>query len=466
VQLLTGILSPIYAALKPFDPITKKAGVFTLYLHTALAHVRSTIGKSFPTLKRICDDNIEGTIAALNRYFNSRTNNVCRTQSLINKEAMALMGFHEPDGRQPAEQLLFTEELVLCPCVARLGSLASDGLKAVVRFAFREAAVSASADPSSADVLEGPAADKFARARAATVAASSADGAALAAAAVVTADGAAPNNGVRTSDGAEQGGGTGDPRLTPAELAAQSADAAKQAAVDEQTAVEALVGVARVSLMLHVSVDTIRVGKSDEADSMEVELQRRLKQVQRRLFVCLCGCMTGRTESEVACEAVDGAAAAAAAAADAVEDTAADGAAAAATAAAEVDDTAADAAHAPGVGDGGSVVATDDAALAAEEAVAEMAVHEGDNGEDIGSAVIPDESAPVAGDRSLPCRTRTWRPSTRMKRTRAKATTAFRPSGVSGRARLALAAPHFYCRWRLKTRTSRPCCRRMTQSNS
>jgi len=47
-------------------------GVLDLCLHTALAHVRFTVGDAFPTLSYICDDNIEGTVAELNRYFNRR----------------------------------------------------------------------------------------------------------------------------------------------------------------------------------------------------------------------------------------------------------------------------------------------------------------------------------------------------------------------------------------------------------
>lgn len=52
-----GGIAWLNATLKPFDPQTKNSGVLNLYLHTALAHVRSTVGEAFPTVKLISDDN-------------------------------------------------------------------------------------------------------------------------------------------------------------------------------------------------------------------------------------------------------------------------------------------------------------------------------------------------------------------------------------------------------------------------
>ena len=369
LQLLAGVLSPIYATLKPLDPITKKAGVFNLYLHTALAHVRSTVGGAFASLKRICDDNIEGVIAALNRYFNMRTNNVSRCQSLINKEAMAEMGFHEPDGRQPAEQLLLTEEIVVCPCVARLGPSVKDGLTAVVCFACREAAVSVAADFSMA-VLEQSVASVVANAEAATAASAEALSAADAASDVAAAAAAVVAECARRTaatvgaavdlEGREVdvGGGMDDHGLTPmaalegvatrSERAATAAAAtAKQAATTMQAAIESLVGVVPFRLKLLLPVDKIRVAKSGEPASMEIKLQESLMQVQHRMKVCLCGTLTGREPSKVAEDAV-AAAEEAAEEAEASSDAATAASAAATTIAAAAAATSATAAAAAG----------------------------------------------------------------------------------------------------------------------
>ncbi|OSX77229.1 hypothetical protein BU14_0154s0005 [Porphyra umbilicalis] len=67
LQLPASFLAPMYAALKLFDPENKKAGVVNLYLHTALSHVRQSVGQAFATLVMVCDNNIEKTIAEMNR---------------------------------------------------------------------------------------------------------------------------------------------------------------------------------------------------------------------------------------------------------------------------------------------------------------------------------------------------------------------------------------------------------------
>jgi len=67
IQLTVAVLAPLFANLQPLDPVTKSAGVWNLYLHTALVHVRDRVFQAFPTLKLVCDHNIEGQISALNR---------------------------------------------------------------------------------------------------------------------------------------------------------------------------------------------------------------------------------------------------------------------------------------------------------------------------------------------------------------------------------------------------------------
>lgn len=138
LQLAATILSSLYAVLKHSDPGTKSSGVYNLYLHSAMAHVRATVGQAFPTAKYICDDNIEGMIASLNQYFRSRTNNVSRGESLVNKQAMDPMTFTQALGRDTAEQRIFTEKLIICPCVYHLASSVCDDVAATVEFAKTE----------------------------------------------------------------------------------------------------------------------------------------------------------------------------------------------------------------------------------------------------------------------------------------------------------------------------------------
>lgn len=138
LQLTASILSCLFVALKPFDPETKGSGVFNLYLHTALAHVRATVGSAFPTANLICDDNIEGTIAELNRYFNSRTNNASRGESLVNKEALQPMLCSTARGSVVAERKIFTETIVICTCVYKLAPSVKENINANIEYAMKE----------------------------------------------------------------------------------------------------------------------------------------------------------------------------------------------------------------------------------------------------------------------------------------------------------------------------------------
>lgn len=78
-------LELVYAILKPCDPQTKNAGVFHLYLHTALAHVRSTAREASPTVKTISGDNFEGKVSDTAKFFQPRPSNASRGESLVNK---------------------------------------------------------------------------------------------------------------------------------------------------------------------------------------------------------------------------------------------------------------------------------------------------------------------------------------------------------------------------------------------
>ncbi|OSX72878.1 hypothetical protein BU14_0397s0002, partial [Porphyra umbilicalis] len=141
------VASTLQLVAARWTPLPKKAGVWNLYLHTAMAHVRETIGEAVPTLNFICDDNIENTIAELNRFFNRRANNFSRGESIINKGALSPTQFKEPKGRDAANHMLFTQEVVMCPCVSKVRPTAIDDFKAVVRYACRDSSLTVTANP-------------------------------------------------------------------------------------------------------------------------------------------------------------------------------------------------------------------------------------------------------------------------------------------------------------------------------
>lgn len=142
MQLTAALLAPLYMALKPFDPVTKSSGVFNLYLHTALAHARPTLGAVYPAVNNISDDNIEGKIAEPNTVFNTRTNNVSGGQSLVNKEAVTSTTFEERRGRKPTYQMMFTEMVAVCPCVFSLEPSAKESFNDAVHLAAQKPTLS------------------------------------------------------------------------------------------------------------------------------------------------------------------------------------------------------------------------------------------------------------------------------------------------------------------------------------
>lgn len=141
LQLAAALLSTLFARLKPFDPQTKDAGVFNLYLHTALAHVRSTVGSAFPDNRLICDDHIEGALSGLNRFMNSRSNNASRGESLVNKEAIeAFKPIRHDDaaGRAVPEQMIFTRRVSVCSCICGLGLSVHRDVEAAASYAAKD----------------------------------------------------------------------------------------------------------------------------------------------------------------------------------------------------------------------------------------------------------------------------------------------------------------------------------------
>jgi len=132
LQLSFSLLAPMYAALKPLDPETKKAGVLNLYVYASLSHVRQSVGQACPTLAMVCHDNIEETMAEMNRNVLRRTKNVSRGQVVAKKQALDPLEFLCVDGRSVAEQVLFTREIVVCLRLCRVASSVIDDVNVVM----------------------------------------------------------------------------------------------------------------------------------------------------------------------------------------------------------------------------------------------------------------------------------------------------------------------------------------------
>lgn len=142
MQLTAALLGPIYMALKPFHPVKKSSELLNLDLETALAHARTTLGAVYPPVKNTSDDNIEGKIAELNKFFNTRTSDVSGSPSLVNKEAVTSTTVEERRGRKRKYQMMFTEIVAVCPCVFSLEPSAKETFNAAVQLAAQEPTLS------------------------------------------------------------------------------------------------------------------------------------------------------------------------------------------------------------------------------------------------------------------------------------------------------------------------------------
>lgn len=294
LQVAAALLAPLYAALKPHDPVTKKAGVLNLYLHTAMAHVRQTLGNASPLLRFISDDHIEGTIADMNRYFRLRTNNVSRGQSVVNKQALIPPEFKGEKEVKTAEKMLFTKDIAVCPCVTKIGLPTVASFEAVVRFACSESELSVTVAESAA-VTSPKQMALVASAKAAVTAATEA--AAVASDAKDVAVAAEKNSTAPTSvdemGTVEPGANVAD--ALSAERAFVAANEAAKAAA--KVAEEALVVVFRFApllIKLHAGADEVAPNLQPmNVRGMDGELQEKLEATQRRIHMCLCGALTG-----------------------------------------------------------------------------------------------------------------------------------------------------------------------------
>lgn len=74
-RLDASILGPLFEEVKPLDPVTKDAKVFSSYLHAPVAYVRAQVGVKRLAVVFISDEAIEGHLRGLGRYLHNHGNN-------------------------------------------------------------------------------------------------------------------------------------------------------------------------------------------------------------------------------------------------------------------------------------------------------------------------------------------------------------------------------------------------------
>lgn len=122
-RLAAMVLGPLYLNLKPLDPVKKDAKVTTLYMHSAIAHVRhrAAVERTGPGF--VTDDNMEGHLRGLGRYVYNNANNASQAALFADMVAVrdASMGF--VTARSHPSSLIFTKVMRICRCWTSL----SDG---------------------------------------------------------------------------------------------------------------------------------------------------------------------------------------------------------------------------------------------------------------------------------------------------------------------------------------------------
>jgi len=121
MELTANLMAPLYEVLKPLDPRTADSGVHTLYLHAAVAHLRSRLGANRTAVAHLVDDNVEAHLRASSRYVNARANNAPRAQIFTDMAALSPVTLKSGGkGRSHPSGLLFTTKIDYCPCMTEL----------------------------------------------------------------------------------------------------------------------------------------------------------------------------------------------------------------------------------------------------------------------------------------------------------------------------------------------------------
>lgn len=121
-RLAASILGPLFQEVKPLDPVTKEAKVFSFYLHAPVAHLRAQVGANRLAVVFISDEAIEGHLRGLGRYPHNHGNNASQAAVLSDLASVrdATIKFSTP--RSHPSGLVFTKPVRVCSCWKTLGT--------------------------------------------------------------------------------------------------------------------------------------------------------------------------------------------------------------------------------------------------------------------------------------------------------------------------------------------------------
>lgn len=130
-RLAAMVLGPLYLNLKPLDPVKKDAKVTTLYMHSAIAHLRHRVAVERTGPGFVTDDNMEGHLRGLGRYVYNNANNASQAALFADLVAVrdASMGF--VTARSHPSSLIYTKEMRICKCWTSLSDGGDEDFSAI-----------------------------------------------------------------------------------------------------------------------------------------------------------------------------------------------------------------------------------------------------------------------------------------------------------------------------------------------
>lgn len=136
LELTANFLGPFCAGLKPLYKKSADAGVQTLYLHAAVAHVRAQLGKNRSPVAYVADDNVEAHLRSAARYIQKRANNAPRAQLFTDMVSISPVTLTSPDTeRKHLATQIYTTRFEYCTCMAELIPTQEDDFATVLSMA-------------------------------------------------------------------------------------------------------------------------------------------------------------------------------------------------------------------------------------------------------------------------------------------------------------------------------------------
>jgi len=130
-RLAVCIMGPLYEVVKPLEPVTKDTNVRSLYLHTPISHLHDQVGDNWADVAFVADDNIEGHLRCIGRFFQNHGNNTPHAALLADFTGLqqTILNFSTP--RSHLSSLIFTKTINLCECWRRLRNTGRADLDAI-----------------------------------------------------------------------------------------------------------------------------------------------------------------------------------------------------------------------------------------------------------------------------------------------------------------------------------------------